>query len=165
MVSATHPRIATSGAGDGPVPTAPKAPPPGATAIEIVVPRLNGALITPAEHLFAATARAGIALGAEIACAGDAGGGIRRFYLRVAAPAMLDTVLDQLHAHYPQAAIRPVAGADDPLRGRPGEGYAVAVLDQAAPPYVPLRLIDDDAADAARDAQADPLIALLGALG
>jgi hypothetical protein len=74
----------------------------------------------------------------------------------------------QLAAAFPQAALRRLAPAGgrglDPAAPAPDEQVAAAVLALRAPTYLPLRTFRDAEVDAARDAQADPVLGILGAL-
>ena len=72
-----------------------------------------------------------------------------------------EVVRSQLSAHYPQARIRKVDPADDPLRLDEGEQAWSMTLRADGPEYVPLRTFRDDDL---LDPGSDPLIALLGAL-
>jgi len=127
--------------------------------LEIVTPRTNAATITPAEHLFAALVRER-AVSLEIA--GDQTA--RRFYARLAGPASRQQITNQISAAYPQACIRPVT-APDPARRRADEQVAAVSLGLRAPEYLPLRIPRDGEVVADRAAQADPLLAVLAALG
>ncbi len=70
-------------------------------------------------------------------------------------------VRQQLGSHYPQAQIRRVDPAEDPLRLHEGEQAWGMTLRASGPEYVPLRTFKDDDL---LDPGSDPLIALLGAL-
>ncbi len=70
-------------------------------------------------------------------------------------------VRGQMSAHYPQARIRKVDPADDPLRLEEGEQAWSVTLRADGPEYVPLRTFRDDDL---LDPGSDPLIALMGAL-
>ena len=70
-------------------------------------------------------------------------------------------VRGQLSAHYPQARIRKVDPADDPLRLDEGEQAWSMTLRADGPEYIPLRTFRDDDL---LDPGSDPLIALMGAL-
>ncbi len=127
--------------------------------LEIVTPRTNAATITPAEHLFAALVRER-AVSLEIA--GDHLA--RRFYARLAGPASRQQIVNQISAAYPQACLRP-ATAPDPAHRQADEQAAVVSLGLRAPEYLPLRIPRDGEMVADRAAQADPLLAVLAALG
>ena len=70
-------------------------------------------------------------------------------------------VRGQLSAHYPQARIRKVDPAADPLRLDEGEQAWSMTLRADGPEYIPLRTFRDDDL---LDPGSDPLIALMGAL-
>ena len=72
-----------------------------------------------------------------------------------------EVVRRQIAAHYPQARIEEVAGAEDPLRLGEGEEAWSLTLTSTGPDYVPLRTFRDDDL---LDPGSDPLLALLGAL-
>ncbi|MCY4617793.1 MAG: type IV secretion system DNA-binding domain-containing protein [Chloroflexi bacterium] len=73
-----------------------------------------------------------------------------------------DVVRAQIAAHYPQARVRQLEGADDPLRLREGEQAWSITLRPSGPPYAPLRTFRDRDL---LDPGSDPLLALVGALG
>ncbi len=132
--------------------------------VEVVTPRTNAAIVTPAENLLAAISlREPFAL--EIAATDSA----RWFVARAESPAMRRHLEDQLAVAYPQAELRPLDAERfpglDPARLRPDEQVAAATLVLRRPPYLPLRTFRDADVDAARDAQADPVLGILGALG
>ncbi len=70
-------------------------------------------------------------------------------------------VRGQISARYPQAMIREIPDAEDPLRLREGEQAWGMTLRASGPEYVPLRSFRDDDL---LDPGSDPLIALLGAM-
>lgn len=130
----------------------------------MVTPRTNAAIVTPAENLLAAISlREPFAL--EIAATDSA----RWFLARAESPAMRRHLEDQLAVAYPQAELRPLDAERfpglDPARLRPDEQVAAVTLVLRRPPYLPLRTFRDADVDAARDAQADPVLGILGALG
>jgi hypothetical protein len=63
----------------------------------------------------------------------------RGFLLRATSALSLSHLCDQVQARYPQAIIRPVAGAHDPLALREGETVSVVELSAGAAAYLPLR--------------------------
>lgn len=82
----------------------------------------------------------------------------RHFLLRATSAMSLRHLADQVQARYPQAIIRPVAEADDPLVQREGEGISAVELCAGAATYLPLH--------AWRERQllqegADPLLGML----
>jgi hypothetical protein len=131
--------------------------------IEIVTPRTNAAVITPAENLLSAIAL-DEAFSLEIAATASA----RWFLARAGNPAMRQHVEDQLAVAYPQAEIRHLDPAGnpalDPAWRAPHEQVAACVLALRAPGYLPLRTFRDFEVEAVRAAQADPVLGLLGAM-
>ncbi len=132
--------------------------------VEVVTPRTNAAIVTPAENLLAAISlREPFAL--EIAATDTA----RWFVARAESPAMRRHLEDQLAVAYPQAELRPLDTGRfpglDPARLGPDEQLAACTLALRRPAYLPLRTFRDADVDAARDAQADPVLGILGALG
>src|SRR5690606_31501221 len=93
----------------------------------------------------------------------------RWFVARAESPAMRRHLEDQLAVAYPQAELRPLDTGRfpglDPARLSPDEQMAACTLALRQPPYLPLRTFRDADVDAARDAQADPVLGILGALG
>ncbi len=73
-----------------------------------------------------------------------------------------DVVRAQIGAHYPQARVRQLAAADDPLRLAEGEQAWSIRLWPSGPAYAPLRTFRDRDL---LDPGSDPLLALVGALG
>src|SRR5262249_53017813 len=140
---------------------APAAPP---ELVEIVTSRTNAACITPAENLFAAISLAE-PFSLEIAATRDA----RWFLARAASLAMRRHLEDQLAVAYPQANLRQLEVERypglDPARLQPNEQVAACSLVLRGPQYLPLRTFRDADVDAARNAQADPVLGVLGALG
>jgi hypothetical protein len=132
--------------------------------IEIVTPRTNAAIITPAENLLAA-----IALAEPIALEMVATATSRRFLVRAGSAATRRHLMEQLAAAYPQAELRHLDTAHcpeaDPARLQPEEQVVAAALVLRGPAYLPLRTFRDAEVDAARNAQADPMLGILSALG
>ena len=135
-------------------------PPPAAEAVEVVTPRTNVATLTSAENLFAS-----IALNQPCSFEIAADDSRRRFLVRASGADMLQQLLSQTGAAYPQAELRPLAAAGDPARLRPGEQVRTCTLRLRAPAYLPLRTFSDLDVDGERAAQADPLLGILGGLG
>ena len=129
-----------------------------ADLVELISPRTNAASYTPTEHLFAALSREG---GVSLEIGGDATA--RRFYARVAGPRARGLLNAQLSAAYPQTQARPAQV--DPARRQPGEQVAVVSLQLREPEYLPLRVLRDSELATDRAPQADPLLAVLAALG
>ena len=73
-----------------------------------------------------------------------------------------DVVRAQIGAHYPQARVRQLKPAADPLRLREGEQAWSMTLRPSGPAYAPLRTFRDRDL---LDPGSDPLLALVGALG
>jgi len=143
----------------GPRPPAPI----GYQLLEVVAPRTNTAIITPAEHLLAA-----IALDEPFSLEIAVTRHLRRFLVRTASERMRHHLEGQLGAAYPQAEIRPVdvewdAGSD-PAHCGSGEQAGACVLVLRGPAYLPIRMFRDADVDAARAAQADPVLGILGSL-
>jgi len=145
------------------------APEPATELLEVVTPRTNAAVITPAEHLCGAlaigegTTSAEGATPVSLEIVGDHCG--RRFLARAADARERRDLVGQLGAAYPQAMLRSVVEDDDPAHVTPGELVAACTLVLRYPPYLPLRTFRDDEVDAARAVQADPVLGILGAMG
>jgi hypothetical protein len=131
--------------------------------VEVVPPRTNAAMVTPVENLLAAISR-DESFGLEIAGTSTA----RWFLARAGTPAMRRHLEAQLAVAYPQAALRRLdpgrLPGHDPARLAGDEQVAACALALRAPPYLPLRTFRDADVDDARDAQADPVLGVLGAL-
>ena len=144
-----------------PAPAAPAAA--AAELVEVVTPRTNGAIVTPTENFLAAVALPE-PFGLELAANATA----RWLLVRAGGAAMRRHLEAQLAAAYPQAVLRRLeldrSPGLDPARAGPGEQAAACVLAPRGPAYLPLRTFRDPEVDAARDAQADPVLGLLGAL-
>jgi hypothetical protein len=138
----------------------PSAPP---KLIEIVTPRTNAAVITPAENLLAAISLAE-PFGLEITATSEA----RRFVARAATVAMRQHLEDQLGVAYPQAELRRLDVGQhpglDPAWCQPDERVVARTLVLRGPGYLPLRTFRDNDVAADRAAQADPILGILGAL-
>ncbi len=136
----------------------------GSELVEIVTPRTNTASITPAENLFAAGAHTE-PFGLEIAATGAS----CRFLARASNAVTRGHLESRLAAAYPQAGLRRLEITRDPgldpARLGPDEQVAACALVLRAPPYLPLRTFHDAELDAERNAQADPVLGILGALG
>jgi hypothetical protein len=144
-----------------------RAPSAAPELLEVITPRTNHAVITPAENLFANLSPLAAAepFSLEIAAMRNA----RWFVVRAAGPVARTHVEQQLGAAYPQASFRPLDPATfrghDPARVLPDEVAAACTLTLRAPAYLPLRTFGDGEIVAARAAQADPVLGLLAALG
>lgn len=132
--------------------------------IEIVTPRTNAAIITPSENFFAA-----IALPDPFALEIAATATTRRFLARAKTATTRRYLTEQLAAAYPQAELRQLDTqgfpALDPIRLDPDEHIAACALVLRRPTYLPLRTFRDAEVDATRNAQADPVLGILSALG
>ncbi|MDG6910212.1 MAG: hypothetical protein JRN08_07565, partial [Nitrososphaerota archaeon] len=132
--------------------------------VEVVTPRTNTAIITPAENLLAAISlREPFAL--EIAATSD----VRWFLVRTASREMRRHFEEELGAAYPQAELRPLDLASypqlDPAMLGSDEQVAACALTLRAPQYLPLRTFRDVEVEARQSPQADPVLGILGALG
>src|SRR5919202_4813106 len=129
--------------------------------VEIVTPRTNNAMITPAENLFAAISLPG-AFSLEIAATHTA----RWFLARASSPAMRHHLEAQLAVAYPQAHLRELDTVRypglDPARVGPDEQVAACTLVLRGAQYLPIRTFRDPEVDAAHSAQADPVLGILG---
>jgi hypothetical protein len=135
----------------------------GTEIVELVTPRTNAAIITPAEHLLAAIAlRESFSF--EIAVTKH----LRRFLVRAGSERMRRHLEGQLGAAYPQADIRgPDVAWDaslDPAHCAADEQVAKCALVLRAPAYLPIRLFRDTDVDATHAPQADPVLGILGSL-
>jgi hypothetical protein len=147
-----------------------RSPPPRpdeSYVLEIVTPRTNAALISPAENLFSALQAGGteaqpVAL--EIAAEGDR----RRFLVRCRSQAEQRRVAALIGAAYPQAALRSLSqdSPGDPLALAANERCVCCTLRLRRPEYLPLRTFQDRDLDAdAGPAQTDPVLGILMGLG
>src|SRR5689334_18337783 len=142
----------------------PASPPTCPELVEIITPRTNAAIITPAENLLAA-----ISLTEPFALEITATAQARRFVVRAGSVPMRQHLEDQLAVAYPQAELRrldvPGFPSLDPAWCHPDEQVAVGLFSLRSPAYLPLRTFRDAEVAADRAAQADPVLGLLGALG
>jgi hypothetical protein len=131
--------------------------------VEIVTPRANAAVITPAENLFAA-----ISLPEPFSFEIVGTHGARWFLARADNVAMRRHLETQLAVVYPQAVLRQLEidryPGLDPAWTRPEEQAVACALVLRAPPYLPLRTFLDSEVEAGHNAQADPVLGILGAL-
>src|SRR5947209_2332101 len=154
------------------------APAPAQHLLEVVSPRTNAALISPAAHLCGALTRhAGAPDGGPVALEIAADAERRRFLVRTATLEQQQHVAGQVGAAYPQALLRPAgptpgwdpdgpATLADPAAPGPGEQLAACVLQARAGEHLPLRTFADRELDAdAGPSQTDPVLGILGALG
>jgi len=133
------------------------------TLVQIVTPRTNAAVITPAENLLAAISLAE-PFGLEITATPEA----RRLMARAGTVAMRHHLEDHLGVAYPQADLRRLDVNQhpglDPAWCQPDERVVARTLVLRGPQYLPLRTFRDDDVAADRVAQADPILGILGAL-
>src|ERR671936_765361 len=121
--------------------------------LEIVAPRTNAALISPAEHLFGAlTLHLGAPAGAPAALEIVGDHERRRFLARTKTRDQQGQLARQLGAAYPQATLRcleatPSANGD-PIRADPDEQVDVRVMRLSAGEHLPLRTFQDRDLDA-----------------
>jgi hypothetical protein len=132
--------------------------------VEIVTPRTNAAVITPAENLLAA-----ISVAEPFSLEITATAGVRRFVVRAGSVPTRQRLEDQLGVAYPQAELRRLdvdrfPGLDPALR-HPDERLVARTFALRRPAYLPLRTFRDSDVVADRAAQADPVLGILGALG
>jgi hypothetical protein len=131
--------------------------------VEIVTPRANAAVITPAENLFAA-----ISLPEPFSFEIVGTRSARWFLARADSAAMRRHLETQLAVAYPQADLRRLELGRypglDPAWTRPEEQVVACALMLRAPPYLPLRTFRDSEVEAGHNAQADPVLGILGAL-
>ena len=127
------------------------------TAVEIIPPRRTTREAVAVETGMAALAHA---LNQPIALEITGTTRSRRFVARATEAATLRHVVQQLQARYPQAVIRPLTPANDPLRLESGETISALELRPGAAPYLPLRT--PGVRESAHEG-ADPLLGLLAA--
>ncbi len=131
-------------------------PPRETHLVEVVAPRSSTAGILPAENLVSSLG-SGEPFALEIA----GNQAERRFLLRADCLAMRQSLESQFAVIYPQAQLRAIDPSRDPARQNRDELVAAYTLVLRKPAYLPLRTFRD--ADL-RDAQADPVLGILGAL-
>jgi len=140
-----------------------RAPPCRTELVEIVTPRTNAAIITPAENFLAAISLPE-SFSLEIAATHSA----RWFLARAGSPAMRLHLEAQLAVAYPQAELRRLDieryPGLDPARRGPDEQVAACSLVLRGPQYLPIRTFRDMEVDALHNARADPVLGILGAL-
>jgi hypothetical protein len=131
--------------------------------MEIVTPRTNAATITPSENLLAAISL-DEPFGLEIAATRSS----RWFLARASTPGMARQLESELSVAYPQAEIRRLDlerhPGLDPAGLEQGERVAACALALRGPQYLPIRTFKDSEVEAARSAQADPVLGILGAM-
>ena len=127
--------------------------------VEVITPRTNEASLTSAENLLAA-----ISLAEPFALEIAADHQARRFLVRTSRQTMLQHLLGQLGATYPQAGLRPIPLEADPAVVAEHERVVSCALELRAAAYLPIRTFTDLEIDALRSAQADPILSILGGL-
>jgi hypothetical protein len=144
---------------------------PAAQLLEVVTPRTNAALISPAENLCA-----GLSLhtrapggGGRLALEIVADGERRRFLIRAESELQLHHVKGQVGAAYPQAALHSLDQASlptgDPLRVGPHEQVARCVMRLHTGDHLPIRTFQDREMDAdAGAAQTGPVLGVLSTM-
>jgi hypothetical protein len=143
---------------------------PAAELLEVVAPRTNAALITPAENLCGALAlHTGGYGGGPVALEIVGDSERSRFLIRTSTRIQQSQLCGQVAAAYPQATLRPLDAATmpggDPQRVAPHEQIAAYTLALHAGDHLPIRTFQDRDMDAdAGSAQADPVLGVLGAL-
>src|SRR5260370_26576432 len=143
---------------------------PAQQLLEVVTPRTNAALISPAEHLCGSLTLQTRGLGGgpvalEIAADGERS----RFLVRTTSELQQRRLRGQVGAAYPQAALRPLEWATlpsgDPVQIGPHEqilGYTMALR---VGEQLPIRTFQDRDLDAdAGAAQTDPVLGVIGAM-
>jgi hypothetical protein len=143
---------------------------PARHLLEVVTPRTNVALISPAEHLCG-----GLSLGMgghgsgpvtlEIAADGER----CRFLIRAQSDLQLRRLRGVVAAAYPQAALQALGWTSlpsgDPLQVGPGEQTVCYLMELRAGEHLPIRTFQDRDLDAdAGAAQTDPLLGVLGTM-
>src|SRR6266487_629324 len=83
----------------------------------------------------------------------------RRFLLRATTAMSLKHLVDQVQARYPQAIVRTMGEADDPLVMCAGETFSVVELRPGAAAYLPLRALREREL---LQEGADPLLGIMG---
>src|SRR5258707_2278664 len=143
---------------------------PAQQLLEVVTPRTNAALISPAEHLCGSlTLQTRGPGGGPVALEIVADGERSRFLVRTASELQQRQLRGQVGAAYPQAALRPLEWATlpsgDPVQIGPHEqiiGYTMALR---VGDHLPIRTFQDRDLDAdAGAAQTDPVLGVLGAM-
>jgi hypothetical protein len=143
---------------------------PADQVLEIVSPRTNTALLSAAEHFFAALTVQSVRGGQQpvaLEIAADAGS--RRFLARCSSAEEARRLVDVVGSAYPQADVRGFDSASfptgDPADVGPDEQVAACTLGLRSAAYLPLRIFEDREIDASQSsAQADPLLGVLASL-
>lgn len=143
---------------------------PAEQLLEVITPRTNAALITPAENLCGSltlhTAGPGSSpVALEIVADGERS----RFFVRTETQAQQRQLRAQIGAAYPQATLRSLEPATmptgDPLRVGAGEQLECCTLALREGEHLPIRTFHDRDLDADSGAtQVDPVLGVLRAL-
>lgn len=138
--------------------------------LEVVTPRTNAALISPAENMCGAlTLHTGAPGGGPVALEIVADGERSRFLVRTHTAADQSQLRGQVGAAYPQATLRSLEAATlpmgDPVRVGPHEQIACYTMVLHAGDHLPIRTFQDRDLDSdGGSAQTDPVLGVLGAL-
>jgi hypothetical protein len=143
---------------------------PSEYLLELVAPRTNAALISPAEHLMSAcTSQVGGSSGSPVSLEIVGDGERSRFWVRTRTRSLRAEIRGSVAAAYPQSVVRSLDTGllreGDPLRVDPQEQIASCAMVLRAGDHLPIRMFNDrDIASNAESAQADPVLGVLGAL-
>ena len=143
---------------------------PAEQLLEVVTPRTNAALISPAENMCGAlTLHTGEPGGGPVALEIVADGERSRFFVRTDTSIQQRQLRGQIGAAYPQAALRSLEPVmlptGDPVRVGPHEQIACYTMVLRVGDHLPIRTFQDRDLDSdAGAAQADPVLGVLGAL-
>jgi hypothetical protein len=143
---------------------------PARQLLEIVTPRTNTAVISPAEHLCAALSfQTGSSGGSPAALEIVADSERCRFMIRAQSVSQSRQISGQVGAAYPQAALHSLdwttLPTGDPLQLGPNEHAACYVMGLRAGEHLPIRTFQDRDLDAdAGAAQTDPVLGILGTM-
>jgi len=143
---------------------------PAEQLLEVVTPRTNAALISPAENMCGAlTLHTGAPGGGPVALEIVADGERSRFLVRTQTAVQQRQLRGQVGAAYPQATLRSLEPAmlptGDPVRVGPHEQIACYSMVLRAGDHLPIRTFQDRDLDSdAGSSQTDPVLGVLGAL-
>ena len=143
---------------------------PAEQLLEVITPRTNAALITPAENLCGSlTLETATPGNGPVALEIVADGERNRFFVRTERRAQQRRLQGQIGAAYPQATLRALEPASmpsgDPLHVGSDEQIACCALALRDRDYLPIRTFHDRDLDADSGApQADPVLGILRAL-
>lgn len=143
---------------------------PAEHLLDVVTPRTNAALISPAEHLCAGlSVDTGSPGGGPVALEIVADDERCRFVIRAQSELQVQRLRGQVGAAYPQAALRAMNGASfpsgDPLNVGPEAQVACCAMRLRAGDHLPIRTFQDRELDAdAGPTQTDPILGVLGAM-